>query len=479
MGSLADYEEIRQLGSGLYGDIYLCNRRSDNEIVCVKHVDVTHLSQEQRDGCWNEVRISEELHHPNIIAHHGAFLDESPDCGAILGIVMEYCDGGDLAEWLYRHHQSLDEATVLPIFVQIAMALHHIHRSQVLHRDMKPKNIFLFENGRVVVGDFGISKCLDPSKGGLAQTLVGSPAYMCPEIFEGKLYGLKADIWSLGCILYEMLTGKCPFRASSYPSLVQKITTCSYDPLPITLRPCLRQMVSSMLSLSPNDRPTMDEILLLPFLQRHIQHYLAHGHELCPVSSQAAARQILQDQYDSLHPPIDPTSPRALVRPSAEIAASSPEDIKAFVKSKMIASVSDASLDSKAIVQLRALQAAQKYKQRSATKKTSLNLPLCDIHVQQFARDVAPTALTHINFQPTPPVFKPRQSKKFVPDDMAPKSPRHRPKTIRGVSPPPPPVVGVRPAVPSSPFVLDLSPNQLEMEVVGIQIKSTSKRHYQ
>ncbi|RHY31894.1 hypothetical protein DYB32_003059, partial [Aphanomyces invadans] len=235
--------------------IFLCNRRRDNEIVCVKHIDLSHLTTEQkyiwqvqflglmgswlrRAACWNEVRVCERLVHPNIVAYHSAFLDRK---GALLAIEMEFCDGKDLAEWLYdhHHHDGGDEAVVLPIFVQIAMALHHMHSCHVLHRDLKPKNVFVFENGRVVVGDFGISKCLDLSNG-LAQTLVGSPAYMCPEIFEGKPYDFKADIWALGCILYELLTGRCPFKASSYPALVTRITSGAYAALPQTIRPAVR-----------------------------------------------------------------------------------------------------------------------------------------------------------------------------------------------------------------------------------------------
>ncbi|RHY07370.1 hypothetical protein DYB25_013496 [Aphanomyces astaci] len=111
-----------------------------------------------------------------------------------------------------------------------------MHGCHVLHRDLKPKNVFVFENGRVVVGDFGISKCLDLSNG-FAQTLVGSPAYMCPEIFEGQPYHFKADVWALGCILYELLTGRCPFKASSYPALVTRITSGVFDPLPLSSRP--------------------------------------------------------------------------------------------------------------------------------------------------------------------------------------------------------------------------------------------------
>ncbi|OQR81880.1 serine/threonine-protein kinase Nek5-like [Thraustotheca clavata] len=226
------YDQIQALGNGVYGDIYKCKRRSDNEIVCVKQIDVKDMSIDQRIACWNEVKVSEHLKHPNIIAYHEAFTDND-----VFAIVMEYCDGGDLNEWIYNNHHEATEDKILFIFVQIAFGIHYLHtKHKILHRDLKPKNIFVCENGRIVLGDFGIAKSLDTSSG-LAQSLIGSPAYMSPEIFEGKMYGYKADVWSLGCILYELLTSRCPFRASSYPALVHKITQGDYEELnPITFR---------------------------------------------------------------------------------------------------------------------------------------------------------------------------------------------------------------------------------------------------
>ncbi|KAF0696462.1 Aste57867_12783 [Aphanomyces stellatus] len=489
VGSLTDYEAIRQLGSGIYGDVYLCNRKRDNEIVCVKHVDLASLSAAQTTACWNEVRVCERLHHPNIVTYYSAFVDTGV---SVLAIEMEFCDGGDLSEWLYAHHQDIDEAAVVSLFVQICLGVHHMHRCCVLHRDLKPKNIFVFDNGRAVVGDFGISKCLETSSG-LAQTLVGSPSYMCPEVFEGKPYGFKADIWSLGCILYELLTGRCPFRASSYPALVQKITSCDYDPLSPAIRLPLRHLVATMLSLRAEDRPTVDTVLALPSLEPFVEAHVASGHKYFQEPMQPSMRLILQEQFTALVETIDGRVTKVSSKDQSQLP---PKDIKSFVKSKKLATVLDSSLDSKAIVQLRALQNAKRYNNQrvgvsKSNRKTAMDLPLCQIHLTQFdERCATPLA----SLLPPPPhtsargLQKQRSSKVIVAtDDPKPNSPRRtlHPKKLRGVSPPPPPTVGIRPPKPvvSSSLVLGVNPLAVggasAMQVVGHQIKSVTKHQQQ
>ncbi|KDO33981.1 NEK protein kinase [Saprolegnia parasitica CBS 223.65] len=368
--SLADFEDIRALGSGVYGDIYLCNTRATNDVVCVKRIALRDLSPPQRDVCWNEVSVAASLQHPNIVRHHGAFVDAET-----LAIVMEFCDGGDLAEWLYAHRADASEDALLLLFVQMALAVQHMHAANVLHRDLKPKNIFVFETGRLVVGDFGIAKCLESSSS-LAETLIGSPAYMAPEIFEGKPYGLKADVWALGCILYELMAGRCPFRASSYPALVHKISAGDYDALAATMcRLPTRHLIAAMLAHDPNDRPSVESILTLPFLQPSLDEYLA----LAPgylVKHPPTWLDILALQRSTLVPPPIAALGLAVDRPET-IAG----DLKQFVKAQHLGQHS-LSVDARAIVQLRARQTAQRQCSKSKRgQKSPLPLPLCDIHL--------------------------------------------------------------------------------------------------
>ena len=145
------------------------------------------------------------LRHPNIVAYRDSFLARNRES---LCIVMTYCDGGDLGNQITqaaKRRRPFTEAKVLHWFVQMALGLHYMHANRVLHRDLKTQNIFLLGNGRLVLGDLGISKVLEGTLD-FAQTCIGTPYYMSPEIFKNKPYNHKSDIWALGCVLYECAT---------------------------------------------------------------------------------------------------------------------------------------------------------------------------------------------------------------------------------------------------------------------------------
>lgn len=140
------------------------------------------------------------LQHPNIVAYRDSFFANGQDN---LCIVMTFCDGGDLANRLSASKGSLfKEDQILHWFVQIALAIHYMHENKVLHRDIKTQNIFLLGNGRLVLGDLGISKVLDGTMA-FARTQIGTPYYMSPEIFRNAPYNHKSDVWALGCVLCE------------------------------------------------------------------------------------------------------------------------------------------------------------------------------------------------------------------------------------------------------------------------------------
>jgi NIMA (never in mitosis gene a)-related kinase len=145
-------------------------------------------------------------------------------------------------------------------FTQICLAIKHIHDKKILHRDLKSQNIFLTKNGLVKLGDFGIAKCLNFTLE-KAQTIVGTPYYLSPEIVNSKPYSFKSDIWSLGVLLYEMIALRMPFDADSLPLLSLKIIRGQHTPLPSSFSKELRQLVNSMLVVEQNKRPNINEIL--------------------------------------------------------------------------------------------------------------------------------------------------------------------------------------------------------------------------
>jgi len=189
------------------------------------------------------------------------------------------------------------EEQVLEWFAQLALALHRLHQSRILHRDLKTQNVFLTQMplydqptdpnqatlppciGTIVVakiGDLGISKVVQ-SETALAQTVVGTPYYLSPELCEGRNYGTKSDIWSLGCVLYEVLTLRHAFDGKTLPALVMKILSGVYPPLPTLYSAPLRELVASMLQQDPDRRPSTRAIIEHPLLKPWVLRALAQA----------------------------------------------------------------------------------------------------------------------------------------------------------------------------------------------------------
>ncbi|XP_041278959.1 serine/threonine-protein kinase Nek8 isoform X2 [Onychostruthus taczanowskii] len=244
---------VRRGGRGI---VHLCLRKADQKLVILKQIPVEQMSKDERLAAQNECQVLKLLSHPNVIEYYENFLEDKA-----LMIAMEYAPGGTLAEFIHKRCNSLlDEDTILHFFVQILLALHHVHTKQILHRDLKTQNILLDKHRMIVkIGDFGISKIL--SSKSKAYTVVGTPCYISPELCEGKPYNQKSDIWALGCVLYELASLKRAFEAANLPALVLKIMSGTFAPISDRYSPDLRQLILSMLNLDPSKRPQLNEIM--------------------------------------------------------------------------------------------------------------------------------------------------------------------------------------------------------------------------
>lgn len=169
--------------------------------------------------------------------------------------------GGDLLQKIEgMNGKYFPEKQILDWFTQMALAIKHCHDKKTLHRDLKSQNIFLTSKNFVKLGDFGIAKVFEHTMD-KAQTVIGTPYYLSPEIIQGKPYNLSSDIWSLGVILYEMCALKPPFNAGSLSELGQKILKCSYPPIPAQYSKELKQLISQLLILEPAKRPNINQVL--------------------------------------------------------------------------------------------------------------------------------------------------------------------------------------------------------------------------
>eukprot|EP00667_Euglena_gracilis_P020789 EG_transcript_22573 len=235
----AKYERLRVVGRGSFGEAVLVRELASGTAFISKEVGMAAMSVRDRQEAINEVRFLSSLSHRNIIQYVESFLHNN-----VLYIVMEYADGGDLWELIqarYRQGKRLEEAEVLSYFTQVCMALKYMHDRKMLHRDLKTGNVFLTADGVAKLGDFGISTVMTTTMG-LANTVCGTPQYFSPELCQGRPYNNKADIWALGCILVELMSGRLAFEGSTLQELYTKILSCELRPLPECYSPELRSL---------------------------------------------------------------------------------------------------------------------------------------------------------------------------------------------------------------------------------------------
>jgi len=272
-GLECQYEPIGILGRGSFGTVLLTrvavppsSSHADGEFRVIKQVELPD-DEARRAEVLGEIDMLQSLSHPNIIGYHETFVENRCVC-----IAMEYASGGDLAEAIEARRagtQRFQEREAMAIFVQTSLAVQYMHGRRVLHRDLKSQNIFLTSQGIVKLGDFGIAKALQASRR-CAETQIGSPYYMPPEICENRPYGFKADVWCLGVVLYELLALEVPFSACSIAALALKIVTVEPKPVPAIYGSETRAMLRTLLAKRPDDRPTIDEIAALPHVRRSI-----------------------------------------------------------------------------------------------------------------------------------------------------------------------------------------------------------------
>jgi serine/threonine-protein kinase len=198
--TLGKYRLLEPLGSGGFGTVYLAEDTWIDKRVAVK---VPHKQNMDFGELLREPRLLASLNHPNIVAVTTA---EKQD--GVFFIVMEYVPGETL-ETIIAERGPLELTTVLDYTCQIANAVEHAHKSGVIHRDLRPANVFVTDRGLLKVGDFGTSRFLEIAAHGT--TVIGSPPYMAPEQFEGRAV-FASDLYSLGVTMYQMLTGSLPYE---------------------------------------------------------------------------------------------------------------------------------------------------------------------------------------------------------------------------------------------------------------------------
>merc|ERR1719210_68130 len=234
-------------------------------------IDISRASKQEKEDALKESQVLSSLKHPYIVRYRESFHEDGWLC-----IVMDYCEGGDLSDKIKKMRQSgkaFNQEQVLRWFTQSILALKYIHDMHILHRDLKSGNFFLSKSGNIKMGDFGIAKVLECTAA-CAQTQIGTPYYLSPEICTGKPYGWGSDIWSMGCILHEMCAKRVPFDAPDLKSLIQKITRGPTPELPPDYSTGMRNLGKELLDRDPAKRPPAAEILKRPIVREMVRRML-------------------------------------------------------------------------------------------------------------------------------------------------------------------------------------------------------------
>ncbi|XP_042633408.1 serine/threonine-protein kinase Nek2-like isoform X3 [Cyprinus carpio] len=229
-----DYEVLLTIGCGSYGKCQKIKRKSDGKILVWKVLDYGTMAEAEKQMLVSEVNLLRELKHPNIVRYYDRIIDRT---NTTLYIVMEYCEGGDLASLINRcikDRRYLEEQFTLCVMAQLSLALKE--------------------------GDFGLARILNHDTS-FAKTFVGTPYYMSPEQINRMSYNEKSDIWSLGCLLYELCALSPPFTAYNQTELAGKIREGKFRRIPYRFSDDLNTLLSKMLNLKDYLRPSVESIL--------------------------------------------------------------------------------------------------------------------------------------------------------------------------------------------------------------------------
>ncbi|XP_077522499.1 MAP/microtubule affinity-regulating kinase 3 isoform X6 [Amblyomma americanum] len=247
------YRLLKTIGKGNFAKVKLAKHVPTGKEVAIKIIDKTQLNPSSLQKLFREVRIMKMLDHPNIVKLYQVIETEKT-----LYLVMEYASGGEVFDYLVAHGR-MKEKEARAKFRQIVSAVQYCHQKRIIHRDLKAENLLLDGEMNIKIADFGFSNEFVP--GMKLDTFCGSPPYAAPELFQGKKYdGPEVDVWSLGVILYTLVSGSLPFDGANLKELRERVLRGKYR-IPFYMSTDCENLLKKFLVLNPAKRATLEVIM--------------------------------------------------------------------------------------------------------------------------------------------------------------------------------------------------------------------------
>ncbi|XP_062288691.1 MAP/microtubule affinity-regulating kinase 4 isoform X1 [Scomber scombrus] len=250
---IGNYRLLKTIGKGNFAKVKLARHILTGKEVAIKIIDKTQLNPTSLQKLFREVRIMKGLNHPNIVQ-----LFEVIETDKTLYLIMEYASGGEVFDYLVSHGR-MKEVEARAKFRQIVSAVHYCHTKNIVHRDLKAENLLLDADANIKIADFGFSN--EFTLGNKLDTFCGSPPYAAPELFQGKKYdGPEVDVWSLGVILYTLVSGSLPFDGQNLKELRERVLRGKYR-VPFYMSTDCEGILRRFLVLNPSKRCTLEQVM--------------------------------------------------------------------------------------------------------------------------------------------------------------------------------------------------------------------------
>ena len=257
--------EDKAIGKGGFGKVWKVRYKDSDKVYVIKVMCKQNIiAQKMTEQINREIEIMYKINHPHIIKLINHFEDDQN-----LYLIMELGAKGQLFSLLNKYRHGFDQTRAAQYMREIISAVKYLHSFDppIIHRDIKPENILLDENGRCKLADFGWSNYVNPNK--VRVTFCGTPEYLAPEMVNKIGHDTSVDIWALGVLCFELLTGKLPFNGRNNKELFSNIGALNINWPENDLNPLAKNLIIKILKKSPKERPSLDEILSQPWFEKY------------------------------------------------------------------------------------------------------------------------------------------------------------------------------------------------------------------